>query len=349
MFRLKEDQAISPLVLAIGLVMLVACLAALACGQAWALGTPAGTVITNTAQASYTLGSDPTLHTVSASHNFRVLEVIDAVVVWRDSANVSVNSPQTGAPLTFLLTNTGNGPERYTLAFDDAVAGDQFDPATQQIWLESNGVAGLQTTGAVPDTLYQPGVNDPALASDGAATIYLFSNIPAGQNNGSIGQARAIARSATSGAAGATPGTVLAGAGQGGVDAIVGHTGAAGQATGAYLIASTSVQVVKTIQRILDPSGGNQPYPGARVTYRLSVSVSGSGTATGLVITDPIPANTTYAAGTILLDSVPQTDAADGPADRSDFNVTNANAVTVNIGDMAAPAGHTIEFTTIIN
>jgi uncharacterized repeat protein (TIGR01451 family) len=348
-FRLKEDQPFFALLLAIGLMALAACLGTLGLSSAWALGTPAGTTIANTAQISYTLGSDPSVHNASASHQFSVLEVIDAVAVWQDSANVAVNSPHNGATLTFLLTNTGNGPERFALASDAAVAGDQFDPAPRQFWLETNGTPGLQTTGAVADTLYQPGANDPELAADGSQSFYLLSDIPSGQNDGSLGQVRALVRAATPGAAGAPAGTLLPGAGQGGLNAVVGHTQAGSEVLGAYIVAATTVQLVKTIQRVADPGGGDQPYPGARVTYRLTLSVSGSGTAEGLTVSDPIPAATTYALGSLLLDGAAQTDPRDDPVDFSDFNVTRANTVTVTFGDVAAPAVHTIEFTTIIN
>lgn len=350
MFRLKEDKrsSVEPSP-AVGWVLLAVCLVVLCSGSAWALGTPAGMVIANTATVEYTLSSDPTPFSASVSDSFTVLEVIDTVLVWQDAGAVPVNSPQNSRALTFLLTNTGNGPETFALTMDDTLAGDDFNPSAQALWLETNAAVGLQTTGATPDTLYQPGVNDPDLAADGMALIYLLSNIPSGLSDAQTGQVQLTAASATAGAPGAPAGTELVGAGFSGVNAVVGTSNGDSQAVGTYVIETTAVNLTKSIQQIVDPSGGSQPCPGARVTYRLAVAVTGSGTAEALTLTDIIPADMTYLPGSIVLDGAPQTDAADAPADTSDFNVTSANTVTVNLGDTAAPAVHSIEFTTTIN
>jgi uncharacterized repeat protein (TIGR01451 family) len=345
-FRLKEVNA--PPVLGL-MVVLAACLGMLCCGSAWALGTPAGTVIANTATVTYALDGDPTVRTISASHSFSILEVIDGVVAWQDAAPVQVGSPQADSALTFLLTNTGNGPEAFALTSTDTLPGDDFDPAAQSVWLETNGIAGLQTGGATPDTHYQAGLNDPDLPADHSVKIYLLSNIPSGLSDGATGRARLNAAATTPGAANAPAGTALPGAGLNGVDAVVGTSQAQGGAVGSYAVASVGVSLTKSIHRIVDRFGGSQPYPGAQVTYRILVQVSGGGAAEGLVISDPIPAGMTYLPGSIVLDGAAQTDASDAPVDHSDFNVTNPGTVTVNLGDAAAPATHAIDFTTTIN
>lgn len=347
MFGLKEDIRSAMFFSAIGLVALAVCLGIP--GLARALGTPAGTVIANTAVVNYTLGSDPTPLSTSVSNSFSVLEIIDAVVVWQDGANVAVNSPHDDQTLTFLLTNTGNGPEVFTLTADSALAGDRFDPGFQRFWLETNGQEGLQTMGPTPDTLYQPGVNEPDLAADGAMVIYLVSDIPADLEDGATGHVRCMAAATTAGAAGAASGTLLAGAGTGGIDAVVGLSHADADAVGTYVVSTTTVRLEKSIVRIVDPDGGDQPYTGARITYRLTATVSGSGTVTGLTLSDTLPAEVRYEPASILLDGAPQTDAHDPPADASDFNVTRTDTVTVHIGDTTAPAVHVIEFSAIIN
>jgi len=329
--------------------MLAACLAVLCGGPAWALGTSAGTVIANTATVAYTVGGNPTTHSVSAANTFRVLEVIDAVIVWQDGGAVAVRSPQSNGTLTFLLTNTGNGPEAFTLSAVGALGGDGFDPEVQSFWIESNGTTGLQTTGVTPDTLYQAGLNDPNLAADAGAVIYLLSNIPTGVADTALGRVQVLAAATTPGAAGAAAGTELIGAGAGGVNAVVGASHADTETTGVYAVAAIAVNVSKSIVGIADRFGGTQPYPGARVAYRLTVATTGSGTAEALVITDTIPADMTYVPGSMRLDGAAQSDTVDTPSDPSDFNVTSANTVTVRIGDSVAPATHTIDFTTIIN
>jgi uncharacterized repeat protein (TIGR01451 family) len=333
-------------------VVLAVCLVAwgvICGGTAWALGTPASTVISSTATVTYTTVSDPTPVVVSASVSFDVLEIIDAVVTWQDAADVGVNSPHTDAILTFLLTNTGNGPETFELSFVDNLAGDDFNPQGQELWLETNATLGLQTTGATPDMLYQAGVNDPALAADAGQVIYLLADIPTDLDNDLRGQTQVNIRSLTPGAAGADPGTELVGLGFNGVSAVVGGNRAQGAISGWYLVAMVDVNLDKSIAAIRDPSGGDQPDPGALVTYRIRVELVGTGTAQGLVISDAIPADMTYSSGSITLDGVTQSDADDAPTDNSNYNVTTPQTVTVNLGDVSAPAVHVIEFSTTIN
>ncbi len=324
---------------------LAACLVGLWAGSAGALGTAAGTTITSSSTVTYTMGGSP--QTGTASNSFDVLEVIDCVVTWQDAANVPVSTPHTDRVLTLQLANTGNGPEDFRVAGDASLGGDDFNPVVQDLYLESNTIAGLQMSGATPDTVYAG--TDIALAADGTQLIYVVSSIPGGLADGNLGQAQLTAQAQTAGAAGAAPGTVLAGAGFNSVDAIVGTTQADGDDTGVYEVSVAAVALVKSIQQIADPYGGNRPYPGAVVTYRINVNVSGSGTAQAVVVTDAIAADMTYVAGSLRLDSVPQTDADDAPTDSSDFGVTTANTITVNLGDTAAPAAHTIEFNATIN
>jgi uncharacterized repeat protein (TIGR01451 family) len=322
-----------------------ACLVVLWADPAGALGTAAGTTITNSSTVEYTLEGSALSQT--ASDSFDVLEVIDCVVTWQDAANVPVNTPHGDRVLTLQLANTGNGPEDFRLTADAAVAGDDFDPGVQDLYLESNGSAGLQTSGATPDTVYAG--TDIALAADGTQLCYIVGTIPGGLAVGATGRVALLAGARTPGAAGSAPGTVLADAGAGGIDAVVGATGADGAAAGTYAVSFAAVALVKSIARIADPYGGDRPYPGAVVTYRITVDVAGSGTAEAVVVSDTIPADMTYVSGSLQLDGVAQTDADDAPTDAGDFGVTTANTVTVHLGDTVAPATHIIEFNTTIN
>jgi len=340
MFRLKEVKSllVPPLV---GWWVLAVCLIGMLAAEARAAGTPAGTPITATSTVNYTLGSDPTVLTASASNHFDVLEVIDVSLVWQDAANVSVDTPQNDRVLTYLLTNTGNGPEAFGLTADETLAGDQFNPGVQSIWIESNGTAGFQ----VDDT--PSGASGVVLPAGGSALIYVISAIPAGLADGDVGAVQLSAAAMTSAAPGQAPGTVLPGAGYNAVDAVVGTSGAEVNTVGSYEVATVSVTLTKSIARISDPFGGDRPYTGARVTYRITVDVSGAGTAEALVISDLVPTGMTYAAGSLVLNGAPRSDAADG--DPADFNMTAADTVTVNLSDTVAPATHIIEFDTTIN
>lgn len=80
------------------------------------------------------------------------------------------------------------------------------------------------------------------------------------------------------------------------------------------------------------------------MTYQIVATLSGLGTATNLVITDPLPANTTYMPGSIVVNGIAKTDAAD--ADNAQF-VTNT--ISVSPGNVAAPASVFITFRATIN
>lgn len=308
----------------------------------FAVGTAAGSDVSNTATVSYSLGGNN--YSVSDTATFRVDEKLDVNVAWQDATNVSVNTPDTNQVLTYLLTNTGNGNDSYLLTVDNTIAGDQFNPSLVNIYLDANS-NGIYDAGT--DTLYNPTVNDPSLNADESLAIFVVNDIPALLNPGDLGNSQLTATSNTLSGA---PGTALANAGENNSDAVVGNSGATSGDIGTYEVSSVAVSIVKSVA-INDPLGGNQPMPGATMTYTLVVTVSGPGTATDVVITDPIPTNTTYVDDSITLNSVAQTDDADSPlVDESDYNITNAGNITVNLGDMtsASPA-QTITFDVIIN
>jgi uncharacterized repeat protein (TIGR01451 family) len=304
-----------------------------------AVGTSAGTDISNTANVDYTVAGAS--GSASDTVTFRVDEKLDVNVSWQDAANIEVTTPDTNQVLTYLLSNTGNGNDSYTLTVQNTLGGDQFNPVFVDIYLDTNG-NGIFNPGA--DTLYNPGINDPSLAADNALTIFVRNNIPGGLVVGNLGNSQLIATSNTGSGA---PGTAFAGAGDGGSTAVVGTSGGSGNDIGTYEVANATVNLVKSVV-ITDPFGGNQPVTGATLTYSIDVTVTGPGTATSIVITDPLPANTTYNAGTLTLNAAALTDTVD--ADAGDVSGTTPNTVTVNLGDLtpASPV-QTITFETIIN
>jgi uncharacterized repeat protein (TIGR01451 family) len=311
----------------------------------FAVGTGANTTITNTANITFdtgvTIGA-----TASGSVNFQVDEIIAATQTWQDGANVAVLSPDTDQVLSFLLTNVGNGVETFSLNVINALVGDNFDPTNPRIYLDNgNGTY----DGIATETLYVPGVNDPVLDANGvnAMVIFVLNDIPGALATGNTGISRLVASSATPGASGSAVGDILLGQGDGGTDAVVGTTTADVNADGTYIIQGLAVNLVKSSDVVNDGSGcttGCAPLPGATIRYSIAVNVAGSGTAEALVITDVIPANTTYLPNTITLDAAVLTDLVD--ADAANFA---ANTVTVNLGNVLSPVTRTITFDVTIN
>jgi len=307
----------------------------------FAVGTTAGIDISNTATVDYVMGGSST----SANSNtatFRVDEIIDVTVSWQDAANIGVGTPDANQVLTYLLTNTGNGNDRYTLSVENNPPGiDQFDPLLVNIYLDTNG-NGNYNPGV--DTQYSSPTNVPVLAADASLAIFVLNDIPDSLAANDLGNSQLIA---TSNTISGTPGASFANGGDNNTTAVVGASGGSSNDIGTYVVSNTTVSLIKSVV-ITDPLGGNQPMPGATMTYRIDVSVSGPGTATGVVITDPIPANTTYTAATLTLNATVLTDVVDG--DVGDMGGTTPNTVTVTLGDLipASPV-QTITFEVIIN
>jgi uncharacterized repeat protein (TIGR01451 family) len=307
--------------------------------RAGAVGTPAGTPIANTATATWTVGPGSGF-SASATTSFLVDELINVVVTLQSVSPVSVTSPDTNRQLSFLVSNTGNGSEKFSLLLNAALTGDQFDPTNPRLFLDTNG-----TTVYEPgvDPLYQPGVNDPVIPADGSRWVFALCDVPASLANGNLGDASLTATSTK----GTGAGTIIVGGGVGGGDAVIGASGGKSTALGGYLVTDLAVSIVKSAT-IADLGGGATPSPGATITYTLKVSVAGTGTVANLVITDPLPPSTSYVASSLHLNGTPLSDAAD--ADAGDFGGTTPNQVTVALGTIAGGSlPQTITFAVTIN
>jgi uncharacterized repeat protein (TIGR01451 family) len=293
-------------------------------------GTAAGTSIQNTAQVSYTVGAA----TVTATSNpttVTVLEILDVKVAIAN-ATVTVAPNATNQQLIFTVTNTGNGSEAFNLAALSAgVTGDNFDPtlASTPILVETSG--GFVAYSA-PVTL----------AADASVRVMVVNDIPNSVTDGQRGRSQLTA-TATTGSG--TAGTVITSAG--GVESVVGSSGAQGVKFGEYLVEALSVAAVKS-QTIADQFGGTRPVPGATINYQIIVTASGTGTATAAQFTDPIPPNTTFVPGSLHLNSTALSDTAD--ADAGQFISTPTPEVRVTLGNLSQASGpQTVTFAVKIN
>jgi uncharacterized repeat protein (TIGR01451 family) len=301
-------------------------------GPAFAAGTPAGTNITNVATATYELPNGGEASVDSNVVTLKVDELLDVSVAWGDPSDVSAQSGAAAQPLKFTVTNGGNGTESFTLAALANGGGDDFDPTSTSIVLDTNG-NGAYDAGV--DTVYASGSNDPELAPDQSITVFVLAAIPAGAGDGQRGRIDLTAVARTGSGA---PGTSFAGLGQGGGDAVAGATGADSEDDGYYRVTKASVSFVKTAT-VADAFGGTAAAPGSTITYTLAATVSGSGGLANVRVSDPIPAGTTYKTGSLTLEGGALTDSAD--ADSGSFNGT---AVSVALGTLAAGTTRTITF-----
>ncbi len=297
--------------------------------ESLAAGTPAGTVIENTATVSFDVGGTP-LSVDSNTTTLTVDERID-VTVTVQSPQVLVAANDMNRELLFTVTNTGNGTETFQLAIDSVIAGNDFDPvpAVPAIYFDTDGSGDFN----VGDQAYTPGSNDPVLLADESVDVFLINDIPGTVLNGQIGRSELTATSATGTGA---PGTEFAGQGDNGVDAIIGTTGGEAADLGEYLVSEVAVSVTKA-QAVTDPFGGSEPLPGSTITYTITVEVTSTGTASTSVLSDAIPTFTTYVPNSVTLNGSPLTDAAD--ADAGEFNTAGIPSVVVQLGDLTQTDG----------
>lgn len=312
----------------------LAVFALLVSSVAHADGVGAGTLIENTASATYDDGDGP----VTIPSNTVSVLVDELLDVTLTSLNSGAFAAEPGtAVLTFELTNPGNGPEAYTLTANPTVPGNDFDTTLDAIAVDTNG-----------NGVYDPGVDQilagPAttgiLAADEALTVFVIVTVPTGVTDGQESDVDLLAEAVTGTGA---PGTVFAGQGVDGGDAIVGANGASANAVGSLLVGVTSVDLIKSAT-VVDPFGGTSAVPGSVVTYTITANVSGSGSISDLVVSDSFPSGTTYSAGTLELDASSLTDAAD-----ADAGEVSATGIFVDLGTVPGGTSQSITFNVTID
>ncbi|WP_299327370.1 hypothetical protein [Parasphingopyxis sp.] len=301
---------------------------------AHAAPTPAGTPIENTATASYDDGGS-TVTIDSNTVSLIVDELLDIAVTWADPGDVTTAPDTDNVVLTFTVTNGGNGPEPVVLGVDPNRAGDDFDPDAVTLFIDTDGNG---TYDAGTDTLYDPG-SPPVLAAEESITVFILGDIP----SASDGERSEVQLTGTAATGSGTPGTVFAGQGEGGGDAVVGSTGATDEDSGFYAIIDADLDLTKSAT-VLDPFGGTTQVPGAIITYRLVAEATGSGSLDNVVITDSIPDDTSYVDDSITLDGTGLTDVSD--ADAGEFD---GSGIAVSLGTVAGGSSNIIEFQVVID
>ena len=307
----------------------------------WAAGVAAGTQVHNTAVVSYV--QNGVALTNSASTTFVVDQLVDVVTTWQDASPVRAAAGAVAQTLLFKLTNTGNGNDTYTLALTALPpSGTGFSVGQCKLFLDQDN----NGTYSSSDPAYVPGSNDPALAAGAHLNILALCDLPATANDGTLAQ---VKLAATSNTFSGTLGSAKPATGVPGMNVVIGMSGGVASSNGSYQASSVNYQFTST-QRVTDKSGGSVATSGSRILYTLIVTANG-GSATGLnlVVTDPMPANTTYVPGSLTLDGAPLGD-GNSDGDAGDFNITVSNAIAVRLGNVPGTASpHVITFEVTIN
>ena len=309
-------------------------------------GTAAGTPIINTAGLRYDLG-DATRSTTSNTVTIVVAERLDVALTGDIGGAIVVTTAPTVVPLT--LTNLDNGNESFVLA------------ATLVAGTNSPGTIVVRTLviDADGDGLYDA-TRDPALV-DGKTpslspgqSIKLLAIVAAAPGSAVPATAPATATltiTARSTTGSGSAGTGYDGLGDGGGDAVVGPTGASASVSIPLTTAAAAGASLFKSQSVRAADGSQNAVRDSVITYTLEARFTDA--VAGARIADPIPAGTVFVPGSLTLDGVPLSDAADGDAGRFDATGAQAGAQTggtqapgiaVALGQVAAASVHTVQF-----
>ncbi len=267
-----------------------------------ASGTAAGTNITNQASATY---SDANNNSYSANSN-TVTTTVNSVYT------VSVNTPadQSGNSNTtvyyaYTVTNTGNDTNTFALS---AASGSGGNSWTVTLYAD-DGAGG----GVANDGIHQAGETNVtnstgALAADATYKFFMAVTIPAGTADGQTDDSvLTITGSGDSGSGDDTSDTVTTTA------------------------RAPGLSITKNVRNVT--SGGSfgttaTADPGDTLEYRLTVTNSGSVTATNVVLTDNDNAYTTYTSGSIWIGSNGTTYNGSGNTNMTDSTSGDSNCST---------------------
>ena len=366
------------------LSLLLSSAAAVATGTAHAQSTAtvAGTEVSNTATVTYTVNGTPQT-TTSNTAKFVVDRKVDFTVITDQTGSTQVNLSQTNAVTKFKVTNHTNGtqdfwldPDQTTLSVGILTGTDDFDISSMKVFVDSNG-NGVYDAGVDTQTYIDE------LAPEASVAVFIVGNIPstvgiheaqvslhvlaaAGGGTGSKG-ALLIPTDLNLGNADSTLDIVFADDDSDGTLNLgdIARNGQ-GRAYASYFIGTQNVALTITKSALVLSDGVNtlnpKALPGATVQYCLLVNNGTALTgADGVVLTDVVPANTSYVPGSIsiglpggtcvLVGTTEDDDANDsGEVDgyTANFN-SGTNTVTANVGTVSGLGSVAVAFKVTIN
>jgi hypothetical protein len=289
----------------------------------WAVITPSGTVISNTATMNYSvggvaqtaIGSSPTGNSSGAgtATTFVVDNKVNLTVAESNSTVTSVSPGATNQVTTFTVTNNGNTAQGYNLVGANAtgsptvfLVADNIDVTVSAVFVDANG-NGTYDAGDIATAIS-------SLAPGASVSVFVLATIPAAATNGQQAVVTLTATTTTDGTT--TPVVQTVGTNTAGVDIVFADAGNAltdplavntardgiGIAQDAYRIVSSVITVTKTATVLCDPFNGitsPKSIPGAIVQYAIIVSnAAGTGaSATLTTITDTLAATVTHDVG----------------------------------------------------
>ena len=344
--------------------------------QALALGTDAGTLVSNQATVAYEVGgnlqtpipSDPAGNSdplAGSPTNFLVDRRVDFVLAVVDVAHVPVAPGEIDQVASFTLTNNGNAIMDFRLSVLDFGAdvfglSDTTDLANYRVRVGNGGGA--------PVLGDHPYVDE--LAEDATVQISVFADVPLTVLNGERANIELTATAADDATASATPDALDPDLSESpGLDdptviesvfADLGNNGFEFIQDG-YVVISAQLVITKTSLVFSDPFGSDKAVPGAVIEYTVTIdNTAGASDATGVVITDVIQfadvdlqngvyngavSNVNFNSGASFCDAE---DAGDLNSDGCAYDITTGD-LTIAVPDVPASTSMTVEYQVMIS
>jgi uncharacterized repeat protein (TIGR01451 family) len=275
--------------------------------------TAAGTNINNQATVTFNVGGTSGTATSNTATFVVDKKVNLSVVAVGGPTRVSIGSND--QVTTWTVTNLTNSTQDIRLSADQQnvsipiLGTDDFNVSNMRIFRDTNN-NGQWDAGDAQVTYLDE------LAADASVTVFIVANIPntQGIHTAIVGLQGTVAAGGSAGSLGAdlVATSILTPDSPTTVDIVFADDAnlldqprdGKHWAFNSYFIDSAVVSVVKTSRVISDPYNllvNPKAIPGATVEYCLSVSNAGPGIATGVVLSDIVPTNTTYVPGSIVV------------------------------------------------
>lgn len=330
-----------------------------AASPAFAAGTQSGQTVTNTVSVAYQVGG--VVQTAeTATDAFTVDRKVSLVVAEVGSTTTQVSPGEVQAVTAFTVTNTSNDTLDFALTAAQQTGGagahsntDNFDASNVRIYRDVNG-DGLLDGGDTLVTYLDE------IGPDASERVLVVVDISSSQVTGDVAAITLTATSHASGSIGSQGALLMqtSGANTAGVDTVfadaAGDTDSvrdgAHSAKDDYTILAAALSANKTSVIISDPQNGTtnpKAIPGAVIEYCIAVANSAGTTATNVVVSDPVPGDLTFVAGSIRVDGTVSSGVcqADGVAGGSYSGTTVSGALT----DIAVGVERTLVFRATVN
>ncbi len=301
-------------------ILVTASVMVLGASGAWALGTEAGTSISNGASLSYDVGSTTQTVDTTADDVFVVDKKIDMRLVTDESSHLDVLPGDADKVRTFTFENEGNANQYFKFHGSDLAQNEKPDYAAPEDKEDTGeSVDAIEVRCQKPDGTWEGwSGSDITVQVNKDATIdcELRADIPASvTNNNAVMNVELLATAVTDSsgdtdesenktvddtqsgpvldvvfADGFDDGTLGDGSAANGVGDS-GTPDGKDAARGGYILQRPILSVVKTSCVTIDPVNGTahpKRIPGAMIRYVLDIKNTGSSNASGITVTDTI-------------------------------------------------------------